>query len=75
MKKHPEKLTTKLSELNVKAQVINLCKNPIVQKAWNDGQELYIHGLLFYMETGLVKDLKTMKKEWRMIEDIYALEF
>lgn len=75
MKKNPEKLTTKLSELNVKEQVINLCKNPIVQKAWNDGQELYIHGLLFDMGSGFVKDLKTMKKEWRMIEDIHALEF
>ncbi len=75
MKKDPEKLTTKLSKLNVKEQVINLCKNPIVQKAWNEGQQLYIHGLLFDMETGFVKDLRTVKREWRMIEDIHALDF
>jgi len=75
MKKNPDQLTTKLSELNVKEQVINLCKNPILQKAWNEGQELYIHGLLFDMDTGYIKDLKTMKKEWKPIEDIHLLDF
>lgn len=75
VKENPEKLTTKLAELNIKEQVLNLCKNPIIQKAWNSGQELYIHGLLFDMSTGYVKDLGIMKKEWKKIADIHALDF
>ncbi len=75
MKTNPEKIANKLSELNVREQVINLCKDPIVQKAWNDGQKLFIHGLLFEMETGYIRNLNTMKKEWKNIEDIHMLDF
>jgi len=70
MKKEPQKLITILAELNVKEQVVNLCKNPIIQKAWQDGSELFIHGLMLDNETGLIKDLKTMKKRWKPSQDI-----
>ena len=72
MKKEPGIITNKLSELNVKEQVINLCKNPIIQKAWQDGRELFIHGLMFHIESGFIQDLKTMKKQWKPNKDIHA---
>lgn len=75
IKESPEKLTTTLTELNIKEQVINLCKNPIIQKAWNKGQEVYIHGLLFDTADGHVRDLGIMKKDWKKIADAHTLEF
>ena len=48
-----------LCELNVKEQVTNVCNTPIVQKAWNEGQSLHVHGWIYNIENGLLKDLVT----------------
>jgi len=48
-----------LCELNVKEQVTNVCNTPIVQKAWNEGQSLHIHGWIYNIRNGLLKDLVT----------------
>ena len=53
-----EKLNA-LCELNVKEQVTNVCNTPIVQRAWNDGQDLSIHGWIYDINNGLLKDLVT----------------
>ncbi len=53
-----ERLDT-LCELNVKEQVTNVCNTPIVQKAWNEGQNLHIHGWIYNIKNGLLKDLVT----------------
>lgn len=74
-KHNPEKVASVLSECNVKEQVLNLCKSPLIQKAWASGQELFIHGCMFDLKTGLIKDLNVMQSEWKEIEDIYKLEF
>jgi len=44
-------------ELNVKEQVTDLAKTSIVQNAWDKGQELVLHGWVYGLETGIVKDL------------------
>jgi len=46
-----------LCELNVEEQVRNVCNTPIVQKAWKDGADLYVHGWIYNVENGLLKDL------------------
>ena len=46
-----------LTELNVKAQVYNVARIPIVQQAWKEGRELRIHGLIYSLRDGLLKDL------------------
>jgi carbonic anhydrase len=53
-----EKLNA-LCELNVKEQVTNVCNTPVVQKAWEDGQDLSIHGWIYDINNGLLKDLVT----------------
>jgi len=53
-----EKLNT-LCELNVKEQVTNVCNTPVVQKAWSEGQKLSIHGWIYDINNGLLKDLVT----------------
>jgi len=44
-------------ELNVKEQVTDLAKTSIVQNAWDKGQELVLHGWVYGLDTGIVKDL------------------
>jgi carbonic anhydrase len=46
-----------LCELNVFEQVINISRTTIVQNAWKSGQELTVHGLIYNLEDGILKDL------------------
>jgi carbonic anhydrase len=48
---------SELCELNVKQQVENLAHNTIVQKAWERGRKLFIHGWIYSVADGLIKDL------------------
>ena len=47
----------RLCELNVIEQVANLCKTTIVRDAWESGQELAIHGWIYGLKDGLLRDL------------------
>ncbi len=47
----------KLCELNVIEQVSNVCNTTIVQSAWKNGQELDVHGWIYNIEDGILKDL------------------
>ena len=47
----------KLCELNVIEQVSNLCQTTIVQSAWQRGQELFVHGWIYGLSDGLIRDL------------------
>jgi carbonic anhydrase len=47
----------RLSELNVIEQVRHVAKTTIVQEAWNCGQPLYIHGWIYGVHDGLLRDL------------------
>jgi carbonic anhydrase len=64
-----------LTELNVRTQVYNIAKIPIVQLAWKNGQELRIHGFVYDLKDGLLKDvgvtldsLDKIPEEYRVIE-------
>ena len=46
-----------LCELNVIEQVANVCHTTIVQNAWKSGQELTVHGWIYSIEDGILKDL------------------
>ncbi len=48
----------RLCELNVIAQVLNVCRTTIVQGAWERGQELAVHGLIYSVGDGLLRDLR-----------------
>jgi carbonic anhydrase len=49
----------RLCELNVIEQVGNVCHTSIVRDAWERGQELVVHGWIYGLRDGLVRDLKT----------------
>jgi carbonic anhydrase len=47
----------RLCELNVVEQVVNVCQTTIVEDAWARSQELAVHGLVYRLEDGLLRDL------------------
>jgi carbonic anhydrase len=47
----------KLCELNIIEQVINVCQTTIVQSAWESGQKLIVHGWVYGLSDGLIRDL------------------
>ena len=52
-----EKRLDRLCELNVVEQVLNVARTTIVQSAWERGQELVVHGWIYGLEDGLLRDL------------------
>jgi len=46
-----------LSEKNVIEQVKNVCETTIVQKAWKAGKKLSVHGWMYSIEDGILKDM------------------
>jgi carbonic anhydrase len=49
----------RLCELNVIEQVGNVCQTTVVRDAWDRGQELTVHGWVYGLKDGLVRDLGT----------------
>ncbi len=47
----------RLCELNVIESVANVCQTTIVQDAWGRGQELTVHGWVYGVHDGLIRDL------------------
>ena len=46
-----------LCEFNVVEQVANVCHTTVVQKAWKNKQDLTVHGWIYNIEDGILKDL------------------
>ena len=55
--KDEQKRLDRLCELNVIEQVVNVGRTTIVQSAWQRGQELAVHGWIYDLEDGLLRDL------------------
>ena len=51
----------RLCELNVIAQVQNVARSTILQQAWESGQKIAVHGWIYTVADGLLKDLKVTK--------------
>ena len=54
----PERID-RLCELNVIEQVANVCQTTIVRDAWDRGQPLAVHGWVYGLKDGLLRDLAT----------------
>ena len=50
--------SARLCELNVIEQATNVCSTTIVQDAWARGQELTVHGWIYGLQDGLLRDLR-----------------
>ena len=63
-----------LCELNVAAQVSNVCHTTTAQNAWQRGQSLSIHGWIYSLADGLLKDLECTVDRPEQITDAYPIE-
>jgi carbonic anhydrase len=52
-----EKRLDRLCELNVVKQVLNVGRTTILQSAWQRGQEVVVHGWIYGLQDGLLRDL------------------
>ncbi len=63
----------RLAELNVTAQVANVCFTAIVQAAWHRGQPVSVHGWIYALGDGLLHDLGRVIDSPDQIPDEYRL--
>ena len=63
----------RLCELNVIEQVNNLSKTKIVQHAWKNGQDLSIHGVIYSIADGLLKELNINATNTNDIDPIFKM--
>ncbi len=66
--------TNRLVELNVIEQVRNLAKTKVVQRAW-ENRMLQIHGWVYGLDTGIIKDLHYSYNEIEDIEPVFRYNF
>ena len=69
----PDKRLNLLCEINVRHQVLNICHTSIVQNAWREGRELAVHGWIYSIADGLLKDLGFTIENAEGVEPIYHL--
>ena len=62
-------------EINVKEQVFDLAKTSIVQGAWKNGDDLNLHGWVYGLNSGIVKDLQVNLSSNKDLDTVYQLEF
>ncbi len=63
----------RLCELNVIQQVANVCHTTVVQEAWRRNQELAVHGWIYDIRDGLLRDLDVCISGRDQLPHIYQL--
>ena len=61
----------RLCELNVIEQVANVCQTTIARDAWERGQELTVHGWIYGLEDGLLRDLNVTVEGFEEMETTF----
>ncbi len=61
-------------EVNVVEQVLNVAKTSIVQNAWKNNQELSVHGWVYGVGDGVVKDLEVNMNNNQDLLTVYQYE-
>ena len=69
----PQARLDRLCELNVIEQVQNVCSTTVVQSAWNQGQNLSVHGWIYNIADGLLKDLGVHASNPQDVSESYRL--
>ena len=57
--------SNRLCELNVIEQVTNVCHTSIARDAWDRGQELTVHGWIYGLDDGLLRDLNVTVADFK----------
>ncbi|MEN8776124.1 MAG: carbonate dehydratase [Polaribacter sp.] len=72
--KDDQKRFDRLVELNVIAQVYDLAKTSIIQHAWKKEEGLEIHGWVYGLNNGIIKDLKVSMDSAAHLDSIFTLD-
>ena len=67
-----EDRANRLCELNVIEQVMNVCETTIVQDAWLRGQKITVHGLVYALQDGIIRDLEVCVGSLSEIQPSYT---
>ncbi len=67
-----EQRLDRLCELNVLEQVLHVCETTIVQDAWARGQPLTVHGWIYALADGLLRDLDTRMESTAGLPAVHA---
>jgi carbonic anhydrase len=62
-------------ELNVIEQVYDLAKTSIIQGAWENSQDLAVHGWVYGVGSGIIKDLQVNISSNSQLDEVYQLDF
>jgi carbonic anhydrase len=69
----PDARADRLAELNVATQVANVCHTTIIQDAWRRGQPVTVHGWIYALRDGLIRDLGMAIEAQDQIPEAYRL--
>ncbi len=70
----PRQRETRFIELNVMEQVLDLSKTSIIQNSWEKRHSPYIHGWVYDVANGVIKDLKVSVHDNSEIPEVYRFE-
>jgi carbonic anhydrase len=69
----PADQLARLCELNVVEQVVNVCRTTIVEDAWARGQALTVHGVVYALRDGILRDIGIAASNIAELEQRYAV--
>ncbi|MFY9345818.1 MAG: carbonate dehydratase [Planctomycetota bacterium] len=66
----PERRHDRLCELNVIEQVANVCQTTVVQDAWARRQRVVVHGFVYSLDDGLLRDFVQIAEPGEVAETL-----
>lgn len=69
----PKSRVDRMCELNVVEQVRNVCHTTIVQGAWGRGHPLSVHGWVYGLHDGIIRDLGVSVSNLSQIDPLYRV--
>lgn len=69
--KDKKERANKFVEVNVMEQVLDLGKTSIVQNAWKEKQPLHVHGWVYDIHDGIIKDLEVTCRGTKDLHSVY----
>jgi carbonic anhydrase len=68
---NPSAASNRLCEVNVIEQVANVCRTTIARDAWERGQPLSVHGFIYGLQDGIIRDLKVTVTDFARVTEAY----
>lgn len=72
--KDPQAKENRFIELNVIEQVYDLCQTSIIQNSWSNRRGPYVHGWVYDIGVGIIKDLDVTFHDNSELPDVYRFE-